>query len=287
MVFMPMGFMSSATAKTALPAITTPFWAVDMSDPLTNNRFYPQGSKGGTPISSYGAIGSILDMVETDGSWYDMLGTTTPLTANVQNGLPGMAVTTTSNNLYSFAGGQDVGNKIPILQGVGGVPGTPAPFTVLAVVKFTALPTGTAKACLFACNSWSDASGISTGLEIYAMSDGFYFSRGAGSYTTPVKVAVTINATTLYKVVARYTGLGTSKPMSLAVNALTEAQVASTTGTAETISWGIMGWMAAGYNSAVNDLLTGYLFEGRVWNSYATDAQRTSLLQYATDKWGS
>jgi hypothetical protein len=70
MVFMPMGFMSSATAKTALPAITTPLFALDMADPLTNNRFYPSGGKGGTPISSYGTIGSILDMVETDGSWY-------------------------------------------------------------------------------------------------------------------------------------------------------------------------------------------------------------------------
>jgi hypothetical protein len=100
MVFMPLGFMAgAATGKTALPALGTPYWALDMSDPLSNGRFYTNYTnytKGTPTVATYpGSVLSIGDMVATDGSWWDLLGATT-LAASLQNGLPGLELQTTT-----------------------------------------------------------------------------------------------------------------------------------------------------------------------------------------------
>jgi hypothetical protein len=121
-------------------------------------------------------------------------------------------------------------------------------------------------------------------LSIYAKSDGFYFQRAGASYATPVKVPVTISAGTLYKVVARYSP---GAEMRLAVNALTPVSL-TPSGTLEAVgNWSIVNFMAVGYASAVQNLAMGNFFEGRIWGSFCTDAQEATLLQYATDKWGS
>ena len=279
---------SLSAALNPVPTIATPLFALDMSAPLSDNGFFPNNgganNGGGTPISSLPAvIGSVTDLAKPGQSWWDILNTA-PMTGTLQNGMPGLEITSHNNCPYLFVGDEDALNNIYVLQGApGGVPsGTPAPFTVLSIFKFTTLPTGSTPARLF---SATDFGGTTfAGLSVYTTSTGFYFERGGSTVATPLAVTTTLALDTLYVVVATFSGFGASDPMTLTVNALPTATT-NPTGTMETGPWTVGGLMSAGYNGSAQDPTICDFFESRVWGSAATSGQVAQLIAYGTGKW--
>jgi hypothetical protein len=288
-VFIPLGFMQQPEppGPTPLPTIASPLFALDTSAPLSDHGFFPTDGKGGTPLSGYNTTTqSILDLVSI--GWWDLI-TPATLASPVQNGLPGLRVDSINKVPYGFAGtgNEDPAGKIWIWQGsdaFGNPSGTAAPFTIFATFSLSSLPTG---ATVYRICSASNFDGtIADGCSIYVKSDGFYFQR-AGATANLRHVAAALATGKLYAVVARFAGFGAGGMMSLAVNELAEDSLSNPIGPMESDGWSIANFMAAGFANSAQDFCDGYFFEGRVWGTSCTDAERDALLAYASGKWGS
>ena len=107
-------------------------------------------------------------------------------------------------------------------------------------------------------------------------------ARNSDTGNTNNAVAPTsVTANTIIKSVVRWDGT----TIKLAVNAQTEA-TATPTGNFTT-TWMENSTIGVASDGANEFYLDGWIHEIRIWNTTVSDADRTTLLSYATSKWGS
>lgn len=262
-------FVMAQASPATLPTITSPVFGLNASAGQTH--FYTD--TGRTVQAIIGdAVRGVADLTGTGNHFIQPSTTLAPqYQANIKNGLPGLRFTGTTFQFLELVSGGTLGTT---LQGSSG-------FTIFLVYTPAALPA--VAYSVFATGVKATSGGYdiirgAQGLAAASVRASRNFSSGA-FYNVSVAAATAGNQ--LNKQVTRYDGTN----LKAAINAIAEASIAAGSITATPFDFTTIGveWGAG----SKQFYLDGWVHELRVWNSAASDANRTNLLNYGTSQWGS
>ena len=258
-------YVAPVSALPTLPVISGLQFHLDASAP--NGQFYTTVSNAAQSVSG----GPICSHVDISGASINYIQSTTAqcptYAVNVKNAMPGVRFTGSLNQFLTAVSPSWIDSLRSATNITALVVMTPTSAPSVAADVMTAGKTtvfgGEDRLRLF--------QGLSTGV-----------ARGVAASDTVIysaTVTAGYQAGTLEKVVTRTT----PTTVKLAINALTEGSATISTNPAAVYDFSDIG---ASNDAGTDFLLDGYIHEIVIWYTAASDTQRTSLLTYATSKWG-
>lgn len=262
-------FTMAQASPAVLPTITSPVFGLNAA--AGQSQFYTD--TGRTIQAIIGdAVRGVTDLTGTGNHFNQPSTTLAPqYQANIKNGLPGLRFTGTAFQFLEIVSGGTLGATLQASTG----------FTIFLVYTPAALPA--VAYTVFATGVAATSGGYNIirgaqGLAAASVRASRNFSSGA-FYNVSVAAATAANQ--LNKQVTRYDGTN----LKAAINALVEGSIVAGSITATPFDFTTIGveWGSG----SKQFYLDGWVHELRVWDSAASDVNRTNLLNYGTSQWGS
>jgi len=271
--------VTSAGASTALPTLSASqvpvlhFDAANIAGQLFQDTALSVQAVAGALIAGF------KDLSASGSNFTQAISTQRPTyQASIKNGLPGVRFTGAA---YQFLSAVSTA-LAQLLQSSSNF-GALVVFTPASLVSSTQIA---AEPLTFGLNT---SNAVQHCKFSQSRSNGAVYFENNGSGTNNLNVAAGLTANTIFKCVNRWTA-GTQ---ALAINSLTEGTLTGVTGSSGA-TWNF-GYIGAGFDAGVTGATTynatypfdGWVHEIIIYNAALTTADRSSLLSYATTKWGS
>lgn len=264
--------VSRATPLTTPPLLSSLLFQFDASQPV--GHLYTD-----TGLTQQASIGSTVQGVRDLSGNGNNLTQATPAAApvlqgGVANGMPGLRFTGAASQFLRIVGGA------PLMASLKGATAVTS-LVVFKPASLNAVASDVFTAGLSTSNSSDDRFKFA---EQYHSTGDVRFGR-TGSANAPVAAAGSAAAVgAVAKVVGRWNGLNSTE--YVAVNALTETSFAPSGLTDTAASWDFVTMGASMDAGAADFFLDGWVLEVRIWALSGATTDRTNLLGYATNKWG-